>query len=1104
MNLPEFALRYRPIVVTLSSLLMLWGIISFFTMPRREDPEYTVRTCAVITSWPGASAEKVEQLITDKLEEAIDSIEEVDIVRSNSTSGLSEIYVDALDRVTKATIDNVWDKVRARVARVEMPDAGITPIVNDEFGDTSILVLAVHQIPLPGEAAIKPADVYSYRQLEIFTESLQDQLRSIAGVSKVELFGVIDEAVYIETEFDTWSQIDLTTSQLQRLIEARNIIAPGGTIDTENGRFFVKPEGEFNTVAEVNSIIVDTGEAGRPVYLSDLGLRVIRDYADPPRRICRFSDGQTSTPAVICAVRMKSGGNIVRVCEESLALVERMRTIDQTLPRDIAVVPVSDQSVNVKGKIAEVVNNVIGAIIIVVVIVYLVVGFRTAAVMAANIPVVVLASIALITVFEVQLEQISLASIIIALGLLVDNAVQVCDQSRTNQINGMSPDQATASGANLLSFAMLSGTATTIAAFFPMLLALQGTKREYIASLPITLSITLGISWILAMTLCVILAARFIRAPRDPQAPSAPIPWLFDRLGRLFGGGKETRPSGSLVDRVFNRMAGAAIGAKWLTVGVSVVLLVWAVSLPVGSEFFPKDRRDQFVIQVWLPETATIFQTSEATRAVEEMLHRLSPTEDASGAPIQRIRAMRSMIGGGGSRWYLSWDPEGSKPNYAEILVRTSNPLFTPWLAERIREVAEEGDAELGIQPLAGARVVPRELFLGPSSDPVALRISGTGFADDAMLKQAAARVEQLVRDHPGTWDVSNSWGIPGFELRVAVDPDKANLAGVTNSQVAKMLNTYFSGQQLSTFREGDHLVPVYLRLARGKRNSIEGIETVFVEGTQGKVPLESIATLTPRWEYSMIERRDRNRMIEVTSQVEPGYRGNDIVREILNSEAFGEIQASLPAGFTIVPGGAYEDSSEGTQQLSVCLGISLLLIILCLVIQYNGWIKPIIILATLPLALIGALPGLYFTGNPLGFMPQLGILSLFGIVLNTGIIFIEFADQLVLQKIMGSTGAGPVMGLTQAEFRSCLVEAGRQRLLPIFLTTATTVGGLLPLALAGGPLWEGMAWCMISGLLIATLLTLLVIPSLYAIFAESLGITMVEIPERGEPGVAS
>ena len=806
--------------------------------------------------------------------------------------------------------------------------------------------------------------------------------------------------------------------------------------------------------------------------------------------------------AIIVGLEMKDGQNIVDICSAATRRVHEMQHIEQSLPRDIAVTPVSDQSENVSGKINQVISNVIGAILIVVIIVYLMVGFRTAAVMAANIPVVVLAALALITVFGVQLEQISLASIIIALGLLVDNAVQVCDQSRTNQIAGMGPIEGTVTGANQLSVAMLTGTVTTVAAFFPMLIALSGSKQEYIYSLPVTLSVTLGISWILAMTFCVILAAAVIRAPLDPTQPAAPLPWLWNWImtrGRTPSKALNASVSEQAVQRVsaFDRIAGLAIRFKFATLGASFVLLFWAVSLPISSEFFPKDMRDQFAIQIWLPETSTIEATDAAAKEVEQILQALHPVESSpfKGAPDHRIRAMRTMVGGGGTRWYLSWDPEGTKPYYAEILVRTSDPRFTPWMAKRVREIAEQGDESLGLKPVAGARIIPRELYLGPSSDPVALRIMGTGFADMPTLRRVADEVKELVRSQSGTWDINDSWGIPGFQLRIDLDETRANLAGITNSHVAQSLNAFFSGQKLTTFREGDHLVPVYLRLKESERRSIDAVQTAYVEGINGKVPLSTIATIAPRWEPSRIERRDRNRVIEVCSQVESGYQGNDIVRQVLDSEAMATLQQSLPPGYWIEVGGTLEDSQEGTEQLGVSLVISMLLIVLTLVIQYNGWSKPVVILTTLPLALIGALPGLYFTNNALGFMPQLGILSLFGIVLNTGIIFIEFADILIAERAARSDGTGPIVGLSVAEFRQCLVDAARSRLMPIFLTTSTTIGGLLPLAVAGGPLWEGMAWAMIYGLIIATLLTLLVVPALYAILVETLKIPPVPLP---------
>jgi multidrug efflux pump subunit AcrB len=268
-------------------------------------------------------------------------------------------------------------------------------------------------------------------------------------------------------------------------------------------------------------------------------------------------------------------------------------------------------------------------------------------------------------------------------------------------------------------------------------------------------------------------------------------------------------------------------------------------------------------------------------------------------------------------------------------------------------------------------------------------------------------------------------------------------------------------------------------------RDSLNGIANAFVEGRSGKVPLNSVADVSQRWEQATIIRRDLNRTIEVRSQVEAHVRGNDVVKQVMASEAMEKLRRRLPPGFHVEIGGSLEDSQEGADQLALCLGISILTIVLLLVIQYNGWAKPLIILTTLPLALIGAIPGLYFTDNALGFMPQLGILSLFGIVLNTGIIFMEFADQLIAEAAAESNGQGPIVGLSVDQFRDCLVDAAKQRLLPIFLTTATTIGGLLPLAISGGPLWEGMAWSMIFGLVVATVLTLVVVPALYALLVE-------------------
>ena len=669
-------------------------------------------------------------------------------------------------------------------------------------------------------------------------------------------------------------------------------------------------------------------------------------------------------------------------------------------------------------------------------------------------------------------------------------------------MDGMTPREGAIEAAKTLMFPMLAGTLTTVAAFFPMLLALKGGGAEYVYSLPVTLSTTLLVSWLFAMTICVILAALLIRAPKNPNTPSAPLPWLSYASGKAIVYVKQLfrkksnanssqasanqEPGENAILRLYGVLAHTAVRFKWLVVLSAVGLLYVAMQLPVSSEFFPQDRRDQFFVDIMLPETSTIAQTNEVVKQLESAVRKLSASVDVEGNPIQRLRAMRSLVGGGGSRWALAVNPPSPAANVATVLIRTTSGNATPDFIRDIRRVTDEGDADLGIQPITGARIVPKKLSLGPPAEPVVIRVSGDGFANIKQLKRIARQVKQLVLKQNGTWDVSDSWGVEGFQISLDIDEEKANLAGVTNSDVADTLNAYYSGLQLSTFREGDHTIPVYFRLAADQRNDLSGIDTAYVEGQNGKLPLNSIAKAVPSWEPVKIERRDMNRTIEIKAEVEDGISGNDVVNAIMDSDEMQKIESELPTGYKIEVGGSLEESESSASQMLTSFGISFIAIVLILVVMYNGWSKTLLILATLPMAMMGAWLGLWLTDNPLGFMPQLGLLSLFGIVLNTGIIFIEFADILIKRQAESGDGSGPISGITRAEFRQCLIDAGKQRMLPIFLTTATTVGGLIPLALSGGPLWEGLAWLMIYGLLVATALTLFVVPALYAIVVET------------------
>ena len=320
MGLAALAVRYRPIVFTMVGLLMFWGVYAYFTMPRREDPEFTIRVCVVQTAWPGASAVKVEELITDKIEEAVNSIEEVDVVRSTTLSGQSTVFVELDDNIAPADIPNVWDKVRARVDQVPMPDVDVKPVVNDEFGDTAVLVLAVHQTPSHDRDQVRPQDRYTLRQLEEFADTIRDELRLLPGVGKVDKFGVRNEAIFIETTLGNWSQLNLTTQSLRQLAQERNIIEPGGQLNTRSGVYSIIPGGEFNAITEIEQIasVVTTSQGdNNNVYLSELGLTVKRDYEDPPRYICRYGDVNGSVPCVSLGITMKSGANIIDICDRS-------------------------------------------------------------------------------------------------------------------------------------------------------------------------------------------------------------------------------------------------------------------------------------------------------------------------------------------------------------------------------------------------------------------------------------------------------------------------------------------------------------------------------------------------------------------------------------------------------------------------------------------------------------------------------------------------------------------------------------------------------------------------------------------------------------------
>lgn len=1087
-SLPAFAMRNRAVVLTVIGLLVAWGIVQWMNAPRREDPEIRIRTCAVTVLWPGASAVKVEQLVADPIETNVATLEEVRVVRSRCTTGLAAIYVDLKDSITDT--DAVWDKVRAEVAGVTLPEGAREPDVNTNFGDTAAMVIGLYQSP--ASAGSSPAThTYSLRELDVFSDQLKDELKQLPAVARVDRIGVRDEVIYVEADMRRWSQLELTLDDLRDIVSARNIVAPGGTVHTDSASFSVRPTGELERVGELSGVIVAEHDGGLPVTLEDLGLTARRTYADPPRQTVRVGDNDGSYAAVAVSLTMENGQNVVVLGEQVRELLARK---DSFLPPDVELAVLSDQPQSVDRLVRDFATNLLQAIVIVALVAFLILGLRIAMVMAAAIPVVILAGFGLVRVFGVELEQMSIAALIISLGMLVDNAIEVCDNVHRLLGDGYTRIRAATVGAAQVAFPVLIATTTTVFAFLPML-TLPGGTGEYIYSLPVVVAVTLLLSFFVAMTLTTIMAYWLIR----PGHGSSPIGLLFRLISLPFrlraktdnhaGKGAESshRPRLTGAQRLYGRIASLTLRTQPIAILIAVGLFAGSLNLlmsgAIGTQFFPPTTRTQFAIDVTLPEGVPISRTQATVDELEAQLRWLS-THRADGTELAtpRLTNYVTYVGEGGPRFFLSLETMPPTPGYAQIAVNTATPEDVRTLIDDIRQLASER--------IADARVVPVRLMFGPPVKyPISMRIYGD---DLEQLRNAAGELEQILRETNGTWDVNNNWGNLGYELVVDTDEARAKYAGVVPATVAQSLNAYFSGHYLTTYREGDHQIPVYFRVPPEQRETLDPAWSAYVEGTHGKIPIDQVADLSTRQVITRFERRDQSRMIEVRCQIDSSLLSSKVLAAAQpRIDAFTARLTATP-DMRLEMSGEQAETAESTGNLSVAFGISFVLIIMTLMIKYNAFSKVGIILFTLPLATTGAFFGLWVTGEPMSFMAQLGLLSLAGIVLNAAIVLIEFVEMLIKNKLqagedLASDGQRSYGGLTRDGFRRCVIDGSALRITPIMLTTLTTVGGLVPLYLFGGDMWRPLAVVLIYGLLLAAVLTLLVLPALYAFCVEVL-----------------
>ncbi len=1017
MSLTSFALERRTVTGTLIVVLIFAGVGAYFDAPRQMDPGFIIRTAMITTYFPGASPERVEQLITDPIEKVVQEIPELDWVNSESRTGVSVIYVNIREEFKE--MRPIWDDLRRKVDSVEpdLPEDIQGPFVNDEFGDVFPIMFSM------------TGDGFSYVELKDIADDLRDELLRIKAVAKVDIMGAQEERLFVEYDNAVLSRIGMTPQFLKDTLQQRNIIQPGGEIDVASETIALEPSGNFASVDELRRTVIRMPQTDELVYLEDI-VDIYRGYVDPPEALVR-AEGK---PALTLAVSMADGGNLIQLGKE---LQKFFTYIQEQYPYGVEFYQTYFQPTKVEQKVDDFVESVMQAVAIVLAVMLLTLGLRTGLVVATLVPVTMVITMWAMSVFEIQLDQMSLAALIIALGLLVDNAIVISESIMVRMAAGEDGVQAAMGATNELRVPLLIASLTTAAAFLPIRLA-ESAVGEYTGVLFSVVTITLLVSWVLALTMIPLLCVRFLE-PKPVEEP-------FD--SRFY--------------RFYRRTILAVLRHPILSVSVAGVGFILGIQLftLVPQIFFPTQTTNFFVAEFTFPPGTSIRTTEAMVEDMDGFIEReLLETDERPG-----ISHWASFISTTPPRFTLGYNPNAPRPRFSETMVTTTNAEVVPELMERLESYVTERYPDI--------RPYVRPLSNGPPiAKPVEVRISGK---DIDRTFEIADTVKQWLNDREDTRNVGDNWGPRVKKLVIAVDGDNARRAGITNEDVATSLQTFLSGYETTRYREDDKTIPVVLRsLAEGRRN-IDRLATLSVFSQDGStVPLTQVASGELEWEASEILRRDLYATVTVDSDVIEGVTAFDVIAEM--TPWLEEQKAQWGIGYRYEFGGEVEGSGKANASIADKLPIAGMVILMLLVWQFNSLRKPTIVLATILFALVGVAIGLVLVdslglpGGYFGFMTLLGIVSLAGIVINNGIVLI---DRIEIEK--SENGLKPP---------HAVIQAAQQRFRPIMLTTATTIASLIPLYAGGEAMWQPLAIAIMFGLAFSTMLTLGFVPLMYSLF---------------------
>ncbi|WP_428926300.1 efflux RND transporter permease subunit [Marinibacterium sp. SX1] len=999
-NLSDWALKHRSFVWFLMIVSLVAGALAYVQIGREEDPNFAIKTMVISASLPGASVEETLEQVTDRIEKKLEDLDELDRTRSLTRPGVAVVYVDLLDTTRARELPRIWQDVRNMMAdiRADFPSEFQGFQFNTDFGDVF------------GNIYAFTTDGYTPRELRDYVEGVRRAVQGLDDAGKVEIFGIREEVIYVEFSTERLAALGLNQDEVEQVLAAQNAILPSGEIDTGPERVLVRVGGEFTGAESIGDVNLRVGD--NFFRLTDVAT-VTRAYADPPSEMFRYKGAE----AVGLAIGMREGANILDFGAELSAL---MADLEQRLPIGINVHHVADQPHAVDEAVSHFIQALIEAVVIVLAVSFISLGVRAGLVVSLSIPLVLAITFVVMHAWGFTLQRISLGALIIALGLLVDDAMIAIETMISRLEVGESLGKAASFAWTSIAFPMLTGTLVTVAGFIPIGLN-NSAAGEFTFSLFVVIAVSLLVSWVVAVLFAPLLGATLLPAKWDHHDAEP---------GR--------------VRRTFHRVLRGAMRARWLTILVTVLAFagaIWGMRF-VENQFFPSSDRPELIVDITLPRNASI----EATRAEMDRFEEVLADHDD-------VSFWSSYVGRGAPRFILSFDAGTPGPNIGQIIIQTPGVEAR----DRLRADLEA----LARTDFPGTDVFVKLLEIGPPvGRPVQYRI--TGFDVDR-LREIARDFAAIMAADPRTGNVVLDWNEPARLVRVDIIQDRLRLLGLTSRDIAGALNTIYDGATITELRDDTYLIDVVGRGSDEARSSIEGLINLQLSAPDGTaIPLSSLAVFHYDTEQPVIRQENRIPTITVASAIQTSDQPDTIVADLADQvESF---RQSLPPGYDVEVGGSVESSAESQAPIAAVVPMMLLIMAFLVMVQMQGFRRSFVVFAAAPLGLIGVVAALVPSGAPLGFVAILGVLALIGILIRNSIILVH---EIEVQREDHGLSAW-----------DAVFTASDSRARPILLTAAAASLALIPISRQ--IFWGPMAYAMMGGIIAGTLITLLFVPALY------------------------